>query len=96
MKPNSHTRIRRGYSISPTVARRQALTHFSGIASGTDPDNITFADLDFEKVIISFSGNRDLYEKGTEKSCISVPLNFNLVEKEQLPRNREAAQNLFQ
>ena len=29
-----YTLIRSGYSISPTVARRQALTHFSGIASG--------------------------------------------------------------
>lgn len=50
-KPIQHTRIRRGFGFNVHRAGRQALTHFSGIASGTDPDNITFTGFDSEKVV---------------------------------------------
>ena len=56
--------------------RRQALTHFSGIASGTDPDNITFAGLDSEKVVRFFGKMRDLYEKGARELLFSYALDF--------------------
>ena len=45
--------------------------------------------------MVCFLRNRDLYEKGTEKSCISVPLNFNLVENEQLPKNESGSCSKF-
>ena len=59
-----------------TVARRQALTHFTGLTSGTDPDNITFAGLDFQKGDSFFSKMRYLYEKGAGELIFSCALEF--------------------
>lgn len=50
-----HTRIRRDTEVFvsryKTAGLDAFLRHFSGIASGTAPDNITFTGFDSEKVV---------------------------------------------
>ena len=90
-----HTRIRRDYRINVNRSKTAGLDAFLRHCFRNRPRQYhNLHDGWFWKQVVIFE-NAIYYKKGTEKSCISVPLNFLSHWKEQLPQNWESCSGNF-